>query len=177
MNPKKTKQAKHSQKSTEKITFPPKLVRYTQPNITDNGEHKYSDEELRCQDISKEHCEELRERKFTNNPKDIFLEVRTLEEQFKHKIENFQLEDQEKISKLEKKLAVRYQNARNNKNREIERDIHDMELEIENSLQGLESREKMMISQIDMVYKINKPQLIEDALEILGLNFLSVEKE
>ncbi|MHA1520619.1 MAG: hypothetical protein ACTSRK_10600 [Promethearchaeota archaeon] len=173
---KKNKKVKPSEEPKKKAKYPPKMIRFETTDTKDDEDH-YSDEELSCEDISPEHCEELRTRKFTNNPEDIFLEVRTLEEQFKHSIKKVQIAEHQKISDMEKKLTERYQKARINKNKEIARDIHDMESEIEKSIHDIKLHENMLLSQIDMVYKLNKPQLIEDELEILGLNFLCTDKD
>ncbi|MHA1610630.1 MAG: hypothetical protein ACTSVZ_12095 [Promethearchaeota archaeon] len=167
---------KPSEETQKKGKYPSKLIRFDK-EISKDKEDQYSDYDLSCDDISPEQCEELRVRKFTNNPEDIFLEVRTLEEQYKYAIKKVQIEEHQKISELERKLTERYQKARINKEKEIARDIHDMESEIEKSLHDLEMHENMILSQIDMVYDLNKPQLIEDALELLGLNFLCTDKE
>ncbi|MCF2141535.1 MAG: hypothetical protein K9W44_15885 [Candidatus Lokiarchaeota archaeon] len=138
---------------------------------------KIKDERLRCRDISPELCEVLRNREFTNNKEDVFLEVRTIEEHYRYRVETAKVKWERKIKETKRKLEKKYKAAIKDKEREINRDIEDLENEIEKSIKSLEIKENMILSQIDMLYKINKPQLTEDALKILGLNYLCMDKK
>lgn len=160
---------KHVDEASQK-KFPPKLKKIA--SKTQKKLKKFTDEELRCRDISPEHCEELRDRKFTNNPEDVFLEVRALEEKYKFIIDEVRAKSEKEIEEKKEKLAKKYKVALKNKEKEIARDIDDMEEEIQKNLEALEIQEQMILSQIDLLYKTNKDQLIEDALEIIGFGFL-----
>ncbi len=162
---------------TEKTNIPPKpklekKKKKKKESTKDVKKRQFTDDELRAQEITYKHSEELRERKFTNDPEDLFIQVRTLEEQFKYKILRARLDAMYKTGEFEKKLSIKYHKARDNKEKEIARDIHDMEVEIDHLLNVLKLHENMTLSQIDLAYKLNKSQLIEDALEIMGLNFM-----
>lgn len=133
-------------------------------------------EKFLCQDISPELCKELRERKFTDKKADVFLEVRKLEEEYRFLIRTTQDEWNKEIEKTREKWQEIYKKSIKNKQREINKDIKDLEEEVEKSLKALEIQENMIISQINMLYKINRPKLTEDALKILGLNYLCLDK-
>ena len=170
-------ESKKTKESTEKTKIPPKpkLEKKKETKKESKKEVKkrqFTDEELRAREIDYKHSAELRERKFTNNPEDLFIQVRTLEEQFKYKILRARLDAMYKTGEFEKKLSIKYHTARDNKEKEIARDIHDMEVEISHLLNVLKLHENMTLSQIDLAYKLNKRQLVEDALDIMGLNFM-----
>ncbi|MHA1672478.1 MAG: hypothetical protein ACTSYI_02525 [Promethearchaeota archaeon] len=174
----KTKGSTGKNKETKgKTNIPPKpklekKEKSKKESTKEVKKRQFTDDELRAREIDYKHSEELRERKFTNNPEDLFLQVRTLEEQFKYKILRARLDAMYKTGEFEKKLSIKYHNARDNKEKEIARDIHDMEIEIDHLLNVLKLHENMTLSQIDLAYKLNKSQLIEEALDIIGLNFM-----
>ena len=129
------------------------------------------DDDFRCRDISPEHCEELRNRKFTNKKEDLFLEVRSLEERYKYRIEEEKKKCDHNLLEIRKKNANMYKTALHNKEKELRYEIAELKAEMEENIHTLETQEHMVLSQIDMVYKINKDRIIEDFLEIIGLHF------
>ncbi|MHA1776499.1 MAG: hypothetical protein DRO88_04040 [Promethearchaeia archaeon] len=134
-------------------------------------------EKYLCQNISPELCKELRERKFTNKKEDLFIEVRKLEEEYRFLINSAKKKWDNEVEKAKKIWTQKYNKAIKNKQREINRDIHELEEEINKALKALQIQENMIMSQIDMLYKINKPKLTEEALKIMGLNYLCLDKD
>ena len=132
---------------------------------------KFTDEELSCKDISSEQCEELRIRTFSNDPKKIFLEVRTIEERYKYRIEKEKEKIKAEIDKTKEKYGLRYKNALENKYKEI--NFYKIELteEMDKNLEMLSKSEHKSLSEIDMIYKIKSKSLIPRGLEILGIPF------
>lgn len=132
---------------------------------------KFTDEELSCKDISPEQCEELRSRTFSNDPKKIFLEVRTIEERYKYRIDKEKEEINAEIKEAKEKYGLKYKKALENKYKEI--NFYKIELteEMDKNLEMLASQEHMTLSEIDMIYKIKSKSLIPKGLEILGITF------
>jgi hypothetical protein len=137
------------------------------------SDYEYPEEESNysCQDISPEHCEELRHRKFTNEKKDIFLEVRSLEERYKFLISEARANNDAEIKKVRVHNSTMYRSALKNKEKELYFEISELKEEIEKNLNSLEVQERMILSEIDMIYKVNKAKLVDQALDILGLSF------
>ncbi|QEE15872.1 hypothetical protein DSAG12_01699 [Promethearchaeum syntrophicum] len=131
----------------------------------------YTDEELSCKDITPEQCEHLRNRTFSNNPKKIFLEVRTIEERYKHSIEKEKDDIKNEIEEYKEKYGLKYKKALENKYKEINFYKTELTEEMTKNLEMLSSQEHMNLSEIDMIYKIKSKSLIQRGLEILGITF------
>ena len=132
---------------------------------------KFTDEELSCKDISPEQCEDLRSRTFSNNPKKIFLEVRTIEERYKYRIEKEKEEIKAEIDKTQKKYGQKYKKALENKYKEINFYKTELTEEMNKNLEMLSSQEHLTLSEIDMIYKLKSKSLINRGFEILGITF------
>ena len=132
---------------------------------------KFTDEELSCKDISPEQCEDLRSRTFSNDPKKIFLEVRTIEERYKYRIEKEKEEIKAELEEVKEKYGLKYKMALENKYKEI--NFYETELteEMDKNLKMLSNAEHKNLSEIDMIYKIKSKSLIPKGLEILGITF------
>lgn len=169
--PRKEKKNKKSKSPSNKLEDLPET--FMKEIILEKKEFEGSclDEEFSCRDISPEHCEELRKRGFTNRKEDLFLEVRSLEERYKFTINCEKELWAEKLSKARDKNANLYKTALMNKEKELKHEIKELKQEIEKNIHALETQEQMILSQIGMVYKINKEKIIDDFFEIIGLNF------
>lgn len=132
---------------------------------------KFTDEELSCKDISPEQCEDLRTRTFSNDPKKIFLEVRTIEERYKYRIDKEKEEINTEIEKAKEKYGLKYKKALENKYKEINFYKTELTEEMDKNLDMLSSQEHMTLSEIDMIYKLKSKSLIPRGLEILGITF------
>ena len=132
---------------------------------------KFTDNELSCKDITSEQCEELRQRTFSNDPKKIFLEVRTIEERYKYMMEKEKKEIKAEIEKTKEKYGIKYKNALENKYKEINFYKTEITEEMNKNLEMLSSQEHMTLSEIDMIYKVKSKTLIKRGLEILGITF------
>ncbi len=138
---------------------------------------KFTDEDLKCKSLTPSQCEELRNMKFSNEPEDLFLEVRSLEERYQYEISKTEENWDKRIENEKEKDLSRYQKKVENRKKEIEYEIHRIKEAIETNITALETQENMILSQIDMTYKLNKDKLIEKALEIIKFNFLEKELE
>ncbi len=132
---------------------------------------KFTDEELSCKDISSEQCEDLRNRTFSNDPKKIFLEVRTIEERYKYRIDKEKEEIRVEIEEAKEKYGLKYKKSLENKYKEINFYKNELTEEMDKNLQMLSSQEHMTLSEIDMIYKLKSKTLIPKGLEILGITF------
>ncbi len=132
---------------------------------------KFTDEELSCKDISTEQCDDLRNRTFSNDPKKIFLEVRTIEERYKYRIDKEKEEIKAEIEEAKEKYGLKYKKALENKYKEINFYKTELTEEMDKNLEMLSSQEHMNLSEIDMIYKVKSKSLIQRGLEILGITF------
>ncbi|MHA1585105.1 MAG: hypothetical protein ACTSVU_06880 [Promethearchaeota archaeon] len=131
----------------------------------------YTFEELSSEKLSESQCKELRGLTFSNDPKNFFLEIRSLEERYTFEVESVRKEWNEKIALLKAQNEEEYKNAIKNKKKELEHRIEHIKEEIAKSLSSLELQKQMSLSQIDMIYKLNKQKLFEKFLNIMGLDF------
>jgi len=132
---------------------------------------KFTDEELSCKDITSEQCEDLRGRTFSNDPKKIFLEVRTIEERYKYRIDKEKEEINTEIEEAKEKFGLKYKKALENKYKEINFYKTELTEEMKKNLEMLSSQEHMTLSEIDMIYKLKSKSLIPKGLDILGITF------
>ena len=132
---------------------------------------KFTDEQLSCKDISQEQCEDLRSRTFSNDPKKIFLEVRTIEERYKYRIEKEKEEIKAELEEVKEKYGHKYKIALENKYKEIHFYETELTEEMDKNLEMLSSQEHMTLSEIDMIYKLKSKSLIPKGLKILGITF------
>ncbi len=139
--------------------------------LIDKNNCKFTDEELSCKDITPEQCENLRNKTFSNDPKQIFLEVRSIEERCKYSIEKEKEEIKEEIEEIKEKYGLKYKNALENKYKEINFYKTELTEEMAKNLEMLSSQEHLNLSEIDMVYKVKSKSLIQRGLEILGITF------
>ena len=131
----------------------------------------FTDEELSCKDITPEQCEELRNKTFSNDPKKIYLEVRSIEERYKYTIEKEKDEINTEIEKTKEKYGLKYKKTLENKYKEINFYKDELIEEMDKNFEMLSSVENMNLSEIDMIYKIKSKSLIKKGLEILGITF------
>ncbi|UYP47852.1 hypothetical protein NEF87_004137 [Candidatus Lokiarchaeum ossiferum] len=169
--PKKLKKKDKSKSPSKNLDDPTETFSKTILVKDQNFENLSSEDDYSCRDISPEHCAELRNRGFTNRKEDLFLEVRSLEERYKYKISVEKELWSDKVSKEREKNSILYKNALLNKEKQLKFEIEELKLEMEKNIHALETQEQMILSQIDMVYKINKDKIINDFFEIIGLNF------
>ena len=132
---------------------------------------KFTDEELSCKEITHEQCEDLRSRTFSNNPKKIFLEVRTIEERYKYRIDKEKEEINAEIEKTKEKYGKKYKKALENKYKEINFYKTELTEEMDKNLEMLASQEHLTLSEIEMIYNLKSKSLIPKGLEILGITF------
>ena len=132
---------------------------------------KFTDEELSCKDISPEQCEDLRNRSFSNDPKKIFLEIRTIEERYKYMIDKEKEEIKAEIEEVKEKYGLKYKKALENKYKEINFYKTELIEEMDRNFEMLDSQQHMNLSEIDMIYKVKSKSLIPKGLKILGINF------
>lgn len=133
----------------------------------------FTNDELSCENISQNQCEELRNMDFSNKPNELFLEVRSLEERYQYEITSVEEELNEKIEKSKEDDKKRFNKVLKNREKEIQHKIEQIKEAIEENLQTLETQENMMIGQIEMIYKLHKEDFVEDVFKILGFDFKS----
>ena len=78
----------------------------------------------------------------------------------------------EKIKKAQQRQLNRYKLALESKKKEIQYDIKQVIKKIEANLEKLEAQEKMILSQIDVIYSMNKEKLVDVALKIIHFDFM-----
>ncbi len=174
-----TKKLKKSKKKNRKKQQGDSNISLEEPSSTTvemsslKNVHKFKDldEKFSCKEVSPEHCEELRNRKFTNKKEDLFLEVRSLEERFKFTIHEEKKTWDQKLAEVKEKNISLYRTALFNKEKALKYEVEELKVEIEENIHALETQEHMVLSQIDMVYNVNKDKMIEDLLAIIGLHF------
>ena len=62
-------------------------------------------EDLKCENLSESQCSDLRDMKFSNNPKEIFLEIRSLEERYLYTISQSEEKWANEIAKAKEKYT------------------------------------------------------------------------
>ena len=170
--PKKVKKnKKKKQSNSEKLLDETSDLIAKTPAVNLDYDFVCLDENFSCRDISPEHCKELRDRKFTNKKEDIFLEIRSLEERYKHSINEEKEKWNKKLADVKEKNILIYRTALKNREKELKFEVAELKVEMEENIRALETQEQMVLSQIDMVYKVNKEKIVDDFLAIIGLNF------
>ena len=133
----------------------------------------FSNDDLKCDDISEAQCKELRAMKFSNKPEDLFLEVRSLEERFQFEISKYSDYWTQQVEDAKIRNEEFFNKAIENRKKEILFEIEQVKKEIDVNMQRLEAQEKMILSQIDMIYNLNKEKLADKAIREIGFDFLS----
>ena len=136
-------------------------------------ERMFSDSDLLCQDLSDEQCDELRSIKFTDKPAHLILPVQSLEERYNHEIRDAKLVWDKKIKAAQQKNLNRYKLALESKKKEIQYNIKLVITKIEENLEKLEAQERMILSQIDVIYGMNKEKLVDECLKIIDFDFIN----
>ncbi len=137
-----------------------------------NGNHsKFGDEELSCRDLSTEMCSELRVRKFSNKKTDLFLEVRSLEERYKYELSRAKERSAKIIEENKKKNGIQYRKELENRKKELMKEIEKSKEKVIEDMENLKAQENMMISQIDMIYTLNKEKLVKKILSVIEMDF------
>jgi hypothetical protein len=146
----------------------------TKPSKKIKIKRQFTKSELMCQDLTDDQCEELRNLKFTNKPGDLFLQVRSLEERYIYEIREAKMEWDKKIKKAQQRQSNRYKFALETKKKEIQYDIKQVIKKIEANLEKLEAQEHMILSEIDVIYSMNKDKLVDEALKIINFDFMGM---
>lgn len=134
-------------------------------------EPMFSKEALRCSEISQDQCKELREMKYSNDPDDLFLEIRSLEERFKYKLEQKQVEIDEQVKMAQIKNSDKYRKILEDRKKKIEFDLKQKRIEADKKIEKLETKEHMYLSKFELAYNLKKQELIESVLKILEFDF------
>ena len=128
-------------------------------------------EDRSCEGISPEHCEHLKELNFSNNPLDLFSDVRLIEDRYKNRIREEKDKIKKEIEEAKKKYGLKYETALKNKYKEIDFHISELKAKMQKNSEMLEKQEQKILSEIDMIYKLKARTLIDKGFKIIGLDF------
>mgnify|MGYP006305798013 CR=1 FL=1 len=132
-----------------------------------------SEEELRCDNITETQCEELQKMTFTDDPDELFSEVRSIEERYQYEIEQTKEKWAKKIEDAKNRNKQNLHQKLENRKKEINFEINQIKTEMEKNIKALEAQEKVILSHIDMLYGLHKEELVKKAIKIIGFDFLS----
>jgi len=131
------------------------------------------DDALSCEDIESDYCEEIIEHKFSKEPQDLFIEVKYIEDRFQDELKAYNAEWIKKIQELQDKKDKEYQNTIKNRKKSLQKNVEEIAEEIERNIAGLEAQENMILSEIEILYKMNIEKLINQAFQTMGFAFTS----
>ena len=135
-----------------------------------NDRTPQSDKLVDCEGILPDHCEELKVRKFSNDPKHLFIEIKTLEDRYEYTLQKMRDKMATKVKLHQQTYLNKYRNTLSNKRKEINEEIKYLEAEVEKNLEALISQEITILKEIELIYKENSPELVEDVLKILEMD-------
>ena len=124
-----------------------------------------------CEDIESDYCEEIIEHKFSKDPQDLFIEVKYIEDRFQDELRAYNAEWIKKIQELQDKKDKEYQNIIKNRKKSLQKNVEEIAEEIERNIAGLKAQEHMILSEIDILYKMNLEKLIDQAFQTMGFTF------
>ena len=132
---------------------------------------KSTEKDLSCEGMESDYCEEIIEHKFSKDPQDLFKEVKYIEDRFQEELRAYNAEWIKKIQDLQDRKDREYQNIIKNRKRSLQKNVEEIAAEIEKNIEGLEAQERMILSEIDILYKMNLDKLVNQAFETMGLTF------
>ena len=124
-----------------------------------------------CDEIDPEHCEELHRRHFTNDPTQVFHEVRTLELRYQYSIAELKTRIDDKIKKSQRDNGERYRHEIENRKKELDSLVQALEREINKNILALNSQEMYILTQIETMFQEKSKELVNQMIVQMGLNF------
>jgi hypothetical protein len=125
----------------------------------------------KCDEILPEHCEDLHLRAFTNNPADIFEEIRLLEDRYTYTISIMKEKMDKKVQDAQKEYGEKYRTGLETKKKSLLQKVADLKKEIEKAIIELNEQEKTIIQKIDEIYEAKAKSLFESALNAIDFAF------
>jgi len=110
-------------------------------------------------------------KRFSNDPKDLFNEIKRLEDRHQYTIDKMNKKYEKKISTEQDKCAKKYHNLLNQKKDEVTHEVNEIEEEIEKNLNALDTQEAKILKTIKNTYEEKSDELIEHLIKKIGLNF------
>ncbi len=110
-------------------------------------------------------------KRFSNDPKDLFNEIKRLEDRYQYTIDKMNKKYEKKISTEQDKCAKKYHNLLNQKKDEVTHEVNEIEEEIEKNLNALDTQEAKILKTIKNTYEEKSDELIEHLIKKIGLNF------
>jgi hypothetical protein len=156
---------KKQKKKKEIESLPQKIVEGIIPPV------KSAEGDLSCEDIESDYCEEIVAHKFSKDPQDLFIEVKYIEDRFQEELRAYNAEWIKKIQDLQDKKDKEYQNIIKNRKKSLQKNVEEIAAEIEKNIEGLKAQERMILSEIDILYKMNLDKLVNQAFGTMGLTF------
>ena len=156
---------KNKKKKKEIESLPQKIVEGIIPPV------KSMEKDLSCEGMESEYCEEIIEHKFSKDPQDLFIEVKYIEDRFQEELRAYNAEWIKKIQDLQDQKNREYQNIIKNRKKSLQKNVEEIAAEIEKNISTLKAQENMILSEIDILYKMNLDKLVNQAFETMGLTF------
>ena len=143
---------------------------------TKNGyEPKYSNQELSCRDLTSDQCRDLRNHSISNDPREVFLGVRSLEEKYRYLLKEARDEWEEKIKTAQEKIDRYYQEEVTKYAKKLDNEFALRQTEMEHAMKALEKQEQMILAEIDVIYQRNRQKLLNQTFKLLDLDFCIVK--
>ncbi|MHA1744974.1 MAG: hypothetical protein ACTSWW_03175 [Promethearchaeota archaeon] len=155
---------KKKKKKKEIESLPQKEVEINIPPLEENQS---------CEDIESDYCEEIVTHTFSKDPQDLFIEVKYIEDRFQDELRTYNAEWIKKIQDLQDKKDKEYQNIIKNRKKSLQKNVEEIAAEIEKNIDGLKAQERMILSEIDILYQMNLDKLVDLAFETMGLTFIA----
>jgi chemotaxis regulatin CheY-phosphate phosphatase CheZ len=115
--------------------------------------------------------EDLHSFHFSNNPEDVFSEVKSLEDRYNYVIFKTKEKIEQKRLQIQQKGALDYQNAVQLKRSEITNKLDQYYQLVKQKMQELDMKEQKILQEIGNFTSKNEKKIIEEILAQLGYDF------
>ena len=136
----------------------------------ESGKDGKSDKKLSCEGILPHHCEELKIRKFSNDPKHLFLEIKSLEDRYDYTIKTMREKMSAEIQAHKQAHLKDYRATLAEKKKEVNKEIKNLEDEVKKNMEVLVNHEIVILKEIERIYAENSSALVDETIRILGMS-------
>ena len=98
------------------------------------NDKKTTHDHPKCEGIMPEHCDEIGQTTFTNDPADIFKEIKLLEDRYNYTISKMKEKMDKKVQDAQKEYGENYRTSLEGKKKQILQDVSELKKEIEKTL-------------------------------------------
>ena len=110
-------------------------------------------------------------KQFASEPKDLFNEIKRLEDRHDYTIDVMRKKFSKEITDTQDKCGMEFHQKLNEKRDEVAKEVKEIEEEIQKNLKALKQQEREILSTIKETYRRNSSDLIKQLKKVLELKF------